>query len=372
MNIYPTLPTFGEQFAQKFAGGVEKGLEKHEEAKKLAGLNKFVKKEFGYDLSEVPKEFQEKVGLKLFEDKLNRESEKAKSQQKMDMLSGLFNKGHSSPSNNPQMNPQGRPEMSTSQNVEQEMAQEGFDPMQISDEDIAKASTIDPNLAKSLQHAKDVALRERTAKENQKLEEKQMFHKETSDYDKEIIDSNSRAKKQKIATADIRKRLKSGNVNPVSLSNFFKGKGEWGDKIANMFLNPDQAAIQASIPFLIEGWKDIFGIRLSDADLRVIQDKLPSIEKDASANEAILDVIDKYSDLSQQRFKYASEIKKANKGYRPSNYAEEIDSKMDQYIAEKYPSEEVTVFNPETGSTFSIPKEDLEAALEAGVELVNE
>jgi hypothetical protein len=38
-----------------------------------------------------------------------------------------------------------------------------FDPTEISDEAIARASVINPNLARSIQHSKDVALRERTA-----------------------------------------------------------------------------------------------------------------------------------------------------------------------------------------------------------------
>lgn len=64
----------------------------------------------------------------------------------------------------------------------------------------------------------------------------------------------------------------------------------------------------ASVPNFLEGMKDIFGARLSDADLRIVEDKLPSISKNKEANLAILDVMQRAAERSIKLEKVAEDV----------------------------------------------------------------
>jgi hypothetical protein len=192
------------------------------------------------------------------------------------------------------------------------------------------------------------------------------FHKESADYDNDLNKQTKVAKNQLDVVKNIEKALKSGNVKPSSLANIFKGFGTVGDKISNALLNDDQATLIASIPTLLEGWKEVFGVRLSDADLRVLQDKLPDIGKQPEANNAIIKIIKKYADQTLLRSKIGQQIKAENKGLRPLNYAAQIEDRFDDMVTP------VKIINPDTGNVIEIPTYKLSAALDKGARLVQE
>jgi len=142
--------------------------------------------------------------------------------------------------------------------------------------------------------------------------------------------------------------------------------GTIGDKIANAILNKDQATVLSSIPYLIEGWKDVFGVRLSDKDLQLIQDKLPDIGKSEEANFAILNVMKKYAQMSKLRHQIAQEIKKQNKGLRPLGYADKVETKFQDMM------QPVKVINPHNGNLIEIPAYQVSDAIKSGATLYNE
>lgn len=192
------------------------------------------------------------------------------------------------------------------------------------------------------------------------------FHKESEKYDEDLFKQNKAAKKQVEALSDIDKALSSGNVKPTSLANIFKGFGKIGDKISEALLNNDQAAILTSIPQLLEGWKEVFGVRLTDADLKLLQDKMPSIGKNEGANRSIVKILKKYSDMTLLRGKIAREIKEANGGLRPLGYADKVEDRMDQML------KPIKIINPSNGREIEIPAYKLSDALGAGARLANE
>lgn len=159
------------------------------------------------------------------------------------------------------------------------------------------------------------------------------LHNESKKYDEDLTHAYESVQKQDIALNDITNALKSGKVSPWSISNIFKGKGHYADIIADAFKNKDQAAIDASIPYLLEGWKQVFGVRLSDADLKILQEKLPSVSKSVEANEAIVKILRKYADFAKLKFNIGAKIKKANKGLRPVDYAGKVNEEYDRQIA---------------------------------------
>ena len=192
------------------------------------------------------------------------------------------------------------------------------------------------------------------------------FHKESQKYDEDLSEKARRAKNQIETFSDIQKSIDSGNVKPASWTNIFRNFGETGNRLANAVMNKDEATLLSSIPQLLEGWKQVFGVRLTDADLRVLQDKLPDIGKSPEANKAILKVMKKYGEMSTLRSKIASDIKKKNKGIRPLGYSDLVEERFDEM------TKPVKVINPNTGNPIEIPAYKVSDALNAGASLANE
>lgn len=196
--------------------------------------------------------------------------------------------------------------------------------------------------------------------------ERRKIHEESKNFDEEILKQARNSRGQLQSVRNIKKALQSGNVKPTKLASVFKNMGHIGDKISEGFRNKDQATIDAELPRLFEGWKDVFGIRLTDADLRLLMDKMPTITKSVEANMAVANVIEKYAELGSLREQIGNDIKKENKGYRPLNYASQVESRYGEL------TQPVEIINPNTGNVIEIPAYKLSDALKAGAKLANE
>jgi len=198
-------------------------------------------------------------------------------------------------------------------------------------------------------------------------DEELQFHKESQKYDEELFKQTKIAKNQIETIKNIVKAVASGNVTPTSLASIFKGMGQIGDKISEALINKDEATLLASIPQLLEGWKEVFGVRLSDADLRVLQDKLPSIGKSPEANTAIIKIMKKYADMTLLRSQIAKKIKEDNKGLRPLSYADKVETRFDEMVAPVRIIRPATEKNPER--EIEIPAYELSSAIRSGARL---
>jgi hypothetical protein len=196
--------------------------------------------------------------------------------------------------------------------------------------------------------------------------EELQFHKESEKYDEDLLKQARVAKGQAETLVNIENAIQSGNIKPTSWANIFKGFGKIGDKISEALLNKDEATLLTSIPQLLEGWKDVFGVRLTDADLRLLQDKLPSIGKSPDANNAVIKILKKYSDMTLLRNQIAEEIKEKSKGLRPLGYATQVEQRFDEMTAP------VKIVNPNNGKVIEIPAYKLSDALRSGAKLANE
>lgn len=203
------------------------------------------------------------------------------------------------------------------------------------------------------QHHRENILRKRTqATRNEEIE----FHKESKKYDEELLNNSKIAKKTVDSIGDIEKSLKSGNVKPTSMANFFKVFGNVGKVISEAVINGNEAVILSSIPQLLEGWKEVFGVRLSDADLKVLQDKLPSIGKSEEANRSITSLLRKYAEKTILRYEIGSQIKKESKGLRPLGYEDQIETRYDDM------TKDIRVVKP-NGKIIEIPAYHLSEAI---------
>ena len=199
-----------------------------------------------------------------------------------------------------------------------------------------------------------------------KRKEEILFHQESKDYDEELLKNKKSASNQLEAIKDTEKAIASGNVKPSSLANVFKFFGPIGEKLSNAILNKDEAAIQGSIPAFLEGRKELFGVRLSDADLRLLQDKMPDIGKSEAANKTVIRIMRKYSEKSLLRYEIGQDIKEKNKGLRPLNYSSAIEKRYDDM------TKDVKILNPKTGNVVDIPAYKVGDAIKAGGTLVDE
>ncbi len=209
---------------------------------------------------------------------------------------------------------------------------------------------------------------EKLGKEEKKISRKEEleFHKESDKFDEELNKSAKGAKNQLESIKNVEKALGKGGDSRKTLANVFRGMGTVGQKISDALLSKDQATIQASIPDFLEGRKELFGVRLSDADLKLLQDKLPDMGKSPEANTAILKLMKKYSQKSVLRQEIGAQIKKANGGLRPLGYADKIEERFDEMMAP------VQVRNKKTGRIVDIPAYQVSEAIKAGGELVSE
>lgn len=366
-------PSFGQKFSQAVGVGLQGGsqlMQQYQDSKMNDQAVEAGKQLLGMDLSG----FDAETRKALLVEGMKQQGKTQNLQNKQEYLDKLFGGSSSQPQSF-----QGN----ISQNQDQEIPSiesitgnplpNNFNASKITDEDIARASSIDPNLGRALGHAKDVALRENrevikadTEEKNRQRKEEIAFHKESQKYDEDLAEKSRRAKNQVETFSDIQKSIDSGNVKPSSWTNIFRNFGETGNRLANAVMNKDEATLLSSIPQLLEGWKQVFGVRLTDADLRVLQDKLPDIGKSPEANKAILKVMRKYGDMSTLRSKIASDIKKKNKGIRPLGYSDLVEERFDEM------TKPVKVINPNTGNPIEIPAYKVSDALNAGASLANE
>lgn len=215
-------------------------------------------------------------------------------------------------------------------------------------------------------HTKTAAAQDKNDLARQKFEAQNALqvHATTKDYDETIAKEAKSAKHQMSALKDIEKRI--DNVQPTDMANVMRFFGETGKKISDAILTGDQATIQASIPAFLEGRKELFGVRLSDADLALLSDKMIDIGKNKEANKAIYNLTMKYAKKAILREEIGSKIKKANKGYRPIDYNDQLEETYGEM------TKPIQVINPKNGKVISIPAFELEDALTAGATLYNE
>lgn len=377
VQILPAAKSFGGEFAKAFGGGAGKGFsESHDEARKKKLSDASEKKEvetvknlIGEDTSGMSSEFRKAYVIQ----KLKGQGKEDLFNKKQDWFNNKFGTNQGKPTTGDQLRAGENPDMIEGNAGNGVQEPNGFDTGDISDQDILEATIMDSNIGKALGHSKDVSLREKRekakadakVKENKRKEEIE-FHKESQKYDEDLLKQSKIAKNQVETFKTIESAIDSGNIKPASWTNILNKMGPIGELMGTALMNKDQATLSASIPALLEGWKDVFGVRLTDADLKILQDKLPSIGKTPEANKAILNVMKKYAGMTKLRSEIAADIKEKNNGLRPLNYANMIEKRFDDMI------KPVKIINPNTGNIIEIPAYELSGAIQAGASLADE
>jgi hypothetical protein len=213
---------------------------------------------------------------------------------------------------------------------------------------------------------KEKGKNKKTSEQNkQEFDEKIRIHKESEEYDKEILSKSRSAKRSVENIKEAEKALKSNKVKPGNTLNILRLFGEPGKALSNAIMNKETKSIQALMPEFLEGKKELFGVRLSDADLNLLQDKSIDIGNSIEANEAVLGLLKKYADASILRGDIASEISKKGGGYRPINYERAVDEEYDRQMTP------VSMLDSK-GKTYQIPAYRVGGAIKRGLRVKNE
>ncbi len=183
------------------------------------------------------------------------------------------------------------------------------------------------------------------------------YHKESKDYDEDMSHKYKAAKREYETIKSLEKKV--GNVSPKSISSVLRGFGTVGDKLADAFMSKDQATIQAAIPEFLEGKKEIFGVRLTDADLRVVEDKIVNIGKSPEANRALLKIGKKYAEQSILKGKIARQVKQENGNLRPLGYDDIVEERFEAMV------EPVTMVT-DRGQEVEVPAYQVSGAISNG------
>lgn len=309
-NLFgPALQSFAQAAPEEYRGSKER--------QQLGGL-------IGQDVSDIRNPdiqkllLQGKLAQQLEKEKLT--GKNAQQKEKLDFLNKIFNQGATSQENISEQMPQQTEEG-------QEMG--GFDASKISDEQIAAASLIDPNIARNLQHAKDVALREKREEQKFKFEKGGREYQEA----KPTIEyANNLALSLDNQNQDIEgmeNALKNKNFGYFSRDNLAELTGIEG------FRSKEGALFKSSIKnYFLSDVKGVGGKGLNQWLEKQLSDAMLKIGRDNAANETVLagfrarhDRDDKW--LQEYRKLYKQQ--KEKNGYISGDIGQEVFEKVKPY-----------------------------------------
>jgi len=267
---------------------------------------------------------------------------------------------------------------------------QGFDPLQISDSAIAQASIIDPNLARSLQHSKDVALREKRETEalnEAKRQKSPEFQRETeltkaqAQSDTKYYNNLQEQRSKQVLKKESLNRLKRINKEGVS------GKA-WERVAENIGLtsltSEGRREFSAEVKNQFTDFKAIAGSQLSAQEFFVLAGAYPNADFSKEANDAIIQNLEDVHDTLDKEHDIAEELIKENGGKKPENFQAKVNGRMQAYISKKIsrmkenlqkvmnaqyniPQGHTLMFDLKTGDPLSVPDDQIARLLDEGL-----
>lgn len=98
------------------------------------------------------------------------------------------------------------------------------------------------------------------------------------------IDESAKGSQRQLDSIRVQKKIISeGKGGPLSWDNLMSKLG------FRTWMSPSGQLFQSQMLNYMEGMRDLFGVRLTDADLKLVLDKLPDIGRDPKSNKQIMD-----------------------------------------------------------------------------------
>lgn len=152
----------------------------------------------------------------------------------------------------------------------------------------------------------------------------------------------------KIYTPAYQETLKAGKGAKDTIATvrrgreIIKNKKNWGplsgDNIATAiglpgWASPEGQEFQALVLGFLNGEKARFGVRLSDADLKLIQNKMPDISRTKEGNEALLNLRESEAKFKALESQAQQAVLKRNKGFT-YDFQEQADQELENLLAQ--------------------------------------
>jgi hypothetical protein len=200
---------------------------------------------------------------------------------------------------------------------------------------------MDPNLGRSLQHSKDVALRDLRAQEEMGLKQK----KATPEYERaqQIAHAQAQADvnyNKELQGAEKQHLLKSRRVERLDALN---RKGVTGkpyekllEKAGLVSLTSDgRREFAGDVKNLITDIRSILGSQFSQFEFQTILNAYPNADFSQGANSAILRNLKEFQDIRNQEFVIAKQIKQENGGKLPLGFQDQVNERLHEYAIKK-------------------------------------
>jgi|SRR5271166_1129977 len=265
VQILPRNPSFGEALGRGLGGGVSQGLE---EAFKLAMQQKEYQRQFSEKLGLQAAKQESDIGKIDYQERLKHQLKQQLQQEKQTYLNEILG-GKSS---------------KTGEGTEDQRSSE-FDPTNISDEDIARITAQDANIGRSLQHSKDVGLREKREETKLKQKKQEILRKETLPIRSQIserADSARRGIENKEKQISL---IETGNINDPTYATILEALPL---KFGERFLSPETVQYKAG---LVQGYgdlKNIFSGATRVKEVEILEQKIPDLYLTDQQKKAIL------------------------------------------------------------------------------------
>lgn len=201
---------------------------------------------------------------------------------------------------------------------------------ELSDAQIAAVTQENPVLGKLLQQQKEARRAEQTKASEIVRKEQLEFHRESQKFDEDLSKKSESAEKKLKAIEQQKKILpKLTKKDRIVTALFF------GTKYENLVKSKNAQEFDSLVLPMLEGMRAMFGTRLSDADLKLVLQKIATSEKDPEANKAILDWQALEAKMDVEKRKIADQIRKENRGLRPLDYQDRINKKVDEKFGQE-------------------------------------
>jgi len=204
------------------------------------------------------------------------------------------------------------------------------------EQEIRAMGALNPQAQSDMRKAnEDWWTRKKYEKDKQTTEDLEL-HKESLEYEKKLVTDAASGTRSLSALNDMKKQVMTGDIGPWTLYSTFTKLFPDSKELADAFKNKHEAALSALLPELLAGRKEIFGVKLTDSDLAVLLDKVPSLGRSKEANLSVIDILSKYAKRGQEKLDIGRKVR-GKSHLRPWNYMEEVE----RISTEKWGKEDV-------------------------------
>lgn len=271
-------------------------------------------------------------------------------------------------------------------------------PTQYSEDEIFRASLVDPTIANQMRKANDLAIeegrhQERTVQRNREIELRE--RKESPEGKRETAITGAQAKadidyNKQLQSSATQHQIKTDTLNRLQKLNEKGVTGKPYEKLLEKMglvnlTSEGRREFAADVKNLITDIRSILGSQFSQFEFQTLLNAYPSADFSQGANRAIINNLKEFQEIRHKEFEIAKDIKKNNKGKIPEDFQSLVNDTLAQYVDERLPSikantrkvmhEEygipeghMLMFDP-SGEPMSVPDADVDWMIENGANL---